>query len=486
MFLLQLLGWVVLWLLRLSGILFVLHLFGLTFRTREAWVATLRTFLPSAFSEPTMGEEPVKKAAEDDLAAEEPVRPSASFNVADILPYVAEGAQVMVQDSLTPCFEYEPERRSWNLLSRTTDWRSTLRFFMKLPLWKRPVVALLFVAGLLVRYIILLPIRMLLFFLGSSVICFSSIALALMPLSQLRRRLEGACLRAGCSIYTLSLSGVVTYHGEKPGNDGIVVSNHTSFIDVAVLVKDRAYSLTGQRHKGVFGIIQKSMSHSKAHIWFERGESRDRAAVRKKLVEHVSHDNTNPVLVFPEGTCVNNDYCIMFRKGIFELGVPVYPIAIKYNRNFSNTFWDTKQYSFMRHLFQLYTSWAVVCDVWYLPKQTIKPGETAAQFADRVKDMVARRADLINVHWNGYLKRERLSPKFMSERQKAYADRLMKRVKIRNGVRSVASSSDLASMGGAADSAAADDAVRSPALVEEDEEAVDDELPAASPLRKRK
>jgi hypothetical protein len=30
------------------------------------------------------------------------------------------------------------------------------------------------------------------------------------------------------------------------------------------------------------------------------------------------------------------------------------------------------------------TSWAVVCDVWYLEPQYLQPGETAIGFADRI------------------------------------------------------------------------------------------------------
>ena len=39
------------------------------------------------------------------------------------------------------------------------------------------------------------------------------------------------------------------------------------------------------------------------------------------------------LLIFPEGVCVNNDYCVMFKKGPFEIeGVEICPIAIKYNK----------------------------------------------------------------------------------------------------------------------------------------------------------
>ncbi|RRT56139.1 hypothetical protein B296_00039949 [Ensete ventricosum] len=39
--------------------------------------------------------------------------------------------------------------------------------------------------------------------------------------------------------------------------------------------------------------------------------------------------------------------------------------------------------SFTMHLVQLMTSWAVVCDVWYLEPQYIRPGETPIEFAER-------------------------------------------------------------------------------------------------------
>jgi glycerol-3-phosphate O-acyltransferase 3/4 len=35
------------------------------------------------------------------------------------------------------------------------------------------------------------------------------------------------------------------------------------------------------------------------------------------------------MIIFPEGTCVNNKYIIRFQKGAFELGVKVCPVGIK-------------------------------------------------------------------------------------------------------------------------------------------------------------
>lgn len=48
-----------------------------------------------------------------------------------------------------------------------------------------------------------------------------------------------------------------------------------------------------------------------------------------------------------------------------------------------NFFSLTNRQSFTMHLLRLMTSWAVVCDVWYLEPQYLQPGETAIEFAER-------------------------------------------------------------------------------------------------------
>lgn len=53
---------------------------------------------------------------------------------------------------------------------------------------------------------------------------------------------------------------------------------------------------------------------------------------------------------------------------------------------------------------KLMTSWAVVCDVYFLEPQTKRPDETAQQFAERVQKMIAERAKLTVAPWDGYLK----------------------------------------------------------------------------------
>lgn len=50
------------------------------------------------------------------------------------------------------------------------------------------------------------------------------------------------------------------------------------------------------------------------------------------------------------------------------------------------------------------SSWAIVCDVWYLPPMYKKEGESAIDFANRVKSVIARRGGLVDLQW--YVKKK--------------------------------------------------------------------------------
>ncbi|KIH68626.1 Acyltransferase, partial [Ancylostoma duodenale] len=99
---------------------------------------------------------------------------------------------------------------------------------------------------------------------------------------------------------------------------GICVANHTSPIDVMVLSCDNCYAMIGQKQGGILGFIQNSLSRAESHIWFERSEAADRKKVTQRLREHVDDENKLPIIIFPEGTCINNTSVMMFKKGSFE------------------------------------------------------------------------------------------------------------------------------------------------------------------------
>ena len=77
---------------------------------------------------------------------------------------------------------------------------------------------------------------------------------------------------------------------------------------------------------------------------------KDRALVATRMKQHVGDPETTPLLIFPEGTCVNNEYCVMFKRGAFDLGAVVCPVALKYNKIFVDAFWNSKRQSFTAHI----------------------------------------------------------------------------------------------------------------------------------------
>ena len=64
-------------------------------------------------------------------------------------------------------------------------------------------------------------------------------------------------------------------------------------------------------------------------IWFDRDEILDRHSTAKRLKNHAATPNAEPILIFPEGTCINNTSVMKFKKGCFEVGAEIHPVAIR-------------------------------------------------------------------------------------------------------------------------------------------------------------
>jgi len=222
-----------------------------------------------------------------------------------------------------------------------------------------------------------------------------------------------------------AVSLVVNYHDEENRpKAGICVANHTTPIDIMTLACDNAYALTGQRHGGFNGFFQDQLSKASPQIWFERGEAKDRKLVVQRLKEHVDNPDRLPILIFPEGTCINNTSVMQFKKGSFEVGGVVYPVAIKYDPKFGDAFWNSSKHSMFHYLLMMMTSWAIVCDVWYLPPMYKKEDEDAIDFANKVKKEIARKGGLVDLVWDGNLKRQSVKKEWVESQQEQFSRRI--------------------------------------------------------------
>ncbi|XP_060659170.1 glycerol-3-phosphate acyltransferase 3 isoform X2 [Drosophila nasuta] len=336
------------------------------------------------------------------------------FDFENCLDYVKSGVEAIIEDDVTSRFEAE-ELKSWNMLTRTNRHYEFIS-------WK---ITMIWVIGFAIRYTILMPLRVLVCFIGVVWLTLCTAAVGNLKDGKLKRAVVSYVLGQCFGVLSSAISAVITYHNEdnRPSS-GICVANHTSPIDVLVLMCDTTYSLIGQRHGGFLGVLQRALARASPHIWFERGEAKDRHLVAERLKQHVSDPNNPPILIFPEGTCINNTSVMQFKKGSFEVGGVIYPVAIKYDPRFGDAFWNSSKYSMMQYLYMMMTSWAIVCDVWYLPPMYRQEGESAIDFANRVKGVIAKQGGLVDLVWDGQLKRMKPKKEWREIQQIEFANRL--------------------------------------------------------------
>ncbi|KAM9446198.1 glycerol-3-phosphate acyltransferase 3-like [Clarias gariepinus] len=335
-----------------------------------------------------------------------------AFAFSDVFYFSRKGIESIVEDEVTQRFSSE-ELVSWNLLTRTNN----NFYYISLRL------TILWGVGVIVRYGILLPLRIMLTFIGLSWLVIGTTVVGFLPNSRIKDWLSELVHVMCYRICARGLSATIHYHNRenKPKKGGICVANHTSPIDVMILANDGGYAMVGQVHGGLMGVVQRAMVRACPHIWFERAEMKDRHLVTQRLRDHVNDKNKLPILIFPEGTCINNTSVMMFKKGSFEIGGTIYPVAIKYDPLFGDAFWNSGRYSMVSYLLRMMTSWAIVCNVWYLPPMTQQEGEDAVQFANRVKSLIARQGGLVDLSWDGGLKRAKVKDTFKQEQQKMYS-----------------------------------------------------------------
>uniref|UniRef100_UPI003AB0B8CA glycerol-3-phosphate acyltransferase 3 isoform X1 n=1 Tax=Centroberyx gerrardi TaxID=166262 RepID=UPI003AB0B8CA len=338
------------------------------------------------------------------------------FSLSDVFYFYKKGVESIVDDQVTQCFSSE-ELASWNLLTRTNQ---NFRYISLR-------LTVIWGLGVFVRYCVLFPLRITLAIIGLTWLVIGTTLVGFLPDSSAKNWLSELVHLMCYRICARGLSATIQYHNKenRPQKGGICVANHTTPIDVVILANDGCYAMVGQVHGGLMGIIQRSMLRSCPHVWFERSEMRDRHAVTSRLRNHVAAKNKLPILIFPEGTCVNNTSVMMFKKGSFEIGGTIYPVAIKYDPRFGDAFWNSAKYNMVSYLLRMMSSWAIVVNVWYLPPMTRQDGEDAAHFANRVKSAIAHQGGLLDLAWDGGLKRGKVKDSFKEEQQKMYSSMIV-------------------------------------------------------------
>ncbi|XP_044761163.1 glycerol-3-phosphate acyltransferase 3 isoform X1 [Coccinella septempunctata] len=354
----------------------------------------------------------VEKSPDNEISEKEEFK---DFDLSSVVDYIKVGVEAIIEDEVTSRFEAE-ELKNWNLLIRTNRHYE----FISLKL------TILWICGFFLRYFFLFPLRVLICCFGILWMLISTYLLGKLPEGAVKRWVNKRVYIIAFRIFARSFIGYINIHNKqyRPANASVCVANHTTPMDVVILSTDNCFSLIGQSHGGFLGLLQRALARASPHIWFERSEVRDRHAVANKLKEHVSNPNNPPILIFPEGTCINNTSVMQFKKGSFEVESVIYPVAIKYDPRFGDAFWNSSRYSMLQYLYMMMTSWAIVCDVWYLPPMHRKEGETAIDFANRVKSVIAKQGGLVDLVWDGQLKRMKPKKEWRERQQEEFSKRL--------------------------------------------------------------
>jgi len=369
------------------------------------------TRIEEAIEEENQDSPPAGMPDKEDLSKMSAATLQQEFQLDSVFDYLKTGIGSIIEDEVTQRFVAE-ELKVWNLLTRT-DKQNFEFVSMKL--------TTIWVLGFFVRYCILLPGRVCILFVGLLWMALGMAFVGGLRDGEFKRWLHYQVYTSSFQILGGVLSAVITYHNpQNRPKQGICVANHTSPIDVLVLACDNAYALIGQTHSGFLGRMEAILSKASSHIWFDRSESKDKDLVKKRLKEHVDDPTKLPILIFPEGTCINNTSVMQFKKGSFEVGGTIYPVAIKYDPIFGDAFWNSSENGMASYIYLMMTSWAIVCDVWYLPPMTRMENEDAVKFANRVKAEIARQGGLVDLVWDGNLKRNAVKSEWKAKQQEAF------------------------------------------------------------------
>lgn len=88
---------------------------------------------------------------------------------------------------------------------------------------------------------------------------------------------------------------------------------------------------------------------------------------------------------------------------------------------FGDAFWNSARDGFFMYIIQIMSCWMIYCEIWFLPPVYRKSTETDIEFAARVRHVIAKHANIVELDWDGNLKRSKLPPKFKQQLQAEFA-----------------------------------------------------------------
>lgn len=207
--------------------------------------------------------------------------------------------------------------------------------------------------------------RLLLFIIIASIFFFLLLFISLFYQKKEKKLEQGILLRRFViRILHPILGSKITVYGKEPFQSGLIVSNHRSYFDPMVILKNMLASPIGKKEVASWPLIG-SVCKTTGVIFVNR---ENKEARTQTLVEVRSVlENGFSIFNTPEGTTHINPTTINFKPGAFiiaaQLGVPVMPVAIDY-KNMDDA-WIGND-TFVPHFLKCFSKWRTEIKVSYL------------------------------------------------------------------------------------------------------------------------
>jgi len=134
-----------------------------------------------------------------------------------------------------------------------------------------------------------------------------------------------------CQQYVPMLGMEVLQQGEPPELTALYVSNHRSYIDPVIPMRDILAMPVAKAEVHNWPLIGFAAEMSGV-LFVKREKSESRRNTRKAMVEAIKKGRS--ILIYPEGTTHIEPTTIRFHKGTFataaEEGIPIVPMAIEF------------------------------------------------------------------------------------------------------------------------------------------------------------
>ena len=232
-------------------------------------------------------------------------------------------------------------------------------------------------------------------FLGLTVVSGIGVAVGLRVASEEKKWGVRDRVTAEWSKGLLKLFGVeLVLGGAPPGVPGVgrgqgrvVVANHRSIIDIAILLATFGGAVLSRADLATWPVVGPS-ARAAGTIFVDRA---DKASGHKAILQMVKRlEENDTICLFPEGTTYADDEVRSFKPGGFvaaaRANAPVVPVGITYP-NAGAGFGDE---TFVQHLGRLAETPHMVTHVEIGAPMTIAEGEAVDAFRERCRSEVAR------------------------------------------------------------------------------------------------